>query len=126
MATLTVRQPSSPATRAVRAASWARRGEDAASTLPRRATPVWSDLYSLQPPVTATPICVGPGTALLPSTPAAVAPQATAEPAAEAVFDAVAAGWFESTWELQQGLDIAEGLPQDMPLEAWLQVYLQA
>lgn len=33
-------------------------------------------------------------------------------------------GWFDSTWDLKHGLDIAEGLPSDLPLDGWLQVYL--
>lgn len=33
-------------------------------------------------------------------------------------------GWFDSTWELAQGLDISEGLPTDLPLDGWLQLYL--
>ncbi len=35
-------------------------------------------------------------------------------------------GWFNSTWELANGLDIAEGLPTDLPLDGWLQFYLAA
>ncbi len=35
-------------------------------------------------------------------------------------------GWFDSTWELSQGLDIAEGMPSDLPLDGWLQFYLAA
>lgn len=35
-------------------------------------------------------------------------------------------GWFNSTWELANGLDIAEGLPADLPLDGWLQFYLAA
>ena len=34
------------------------------------------------------------------------------------------AGWFDSTWELQHGLDIAEGLPADLPLGDWLKIYV--
>jgi hypothetical protein len=34
--------------------------------------------------------------------------------------------WFESTWDLQQGLDIAEAQVVDLPLELWLQVSLTA
>lgn len=35
-------------------------------------------------------------------------------------------GWFDSTWELANGLDIAEGMPADLPLDGWLQFYLAA
>ncbi|MEO8279324.1 MAG: hypothetical protein ABI564_06495 [Ideonella sp.] len=35
-------------------------------------------------------------------------------------------GWFDSTWELANGLDIAEGMPSDLPLDGWLQFYLAA
>jgi hypothetical protein len=34
--------------------------------------------------------------------------------------------WFESTWDLQQGLDVAECSPADLPLALWLQVELAA
>lgn len=34
--------------------------------------------------------------------------------------------WFESTWDLQQGLDVAECAPADLPLALWLQVELAA
>lgn len=34
---------------------------------------------------------------------------------------AASSGWFESTWELARGLDVAEGLPADLPVDAWLQ-----
>lgn len=111
MATLTVRQPASPAARAVRHATWARRGAEVA--LPRRSTPVLSDLYTLLPPTGTNPITL-PAAAVV------------AVPASDAPADTAAAGWFDSTWELQQGLDVAEGLPVDVPLEAWLQVYLTA
>ena len=35
-------------------------------------------------------------------------------------------GWFDSTWELAKGLDIAEGMPSNLPLDGWLQFYLAA
>lgn len=114
MATLTVRLPATAADRATRHAAWGRRaGADAAraTPLPRRATPVWSDLYTLQPPACETAITLE-----------AVAPAKAPLRAA----DDDRGGWFDSTWELQQGLDVAEGLPADVPLEAWLQVYLNA
>lgn len=34
--------------------------------------------------------------------------------------------WFESTWDLQQGLDIGEAQPVDLPLELWLAVGMAA
>ena len=29
-------------------------------------------------------------------------------------------GWFDSSWDLQAGLDVREGLPEEARLEAWL------
>ncbi len=43
-----------------------------------------------------------------------------------AADEAVSSGWFESTWELAKGLDISEGMPADLPLDGWLQIYLAA
>ena len=31
-------------------------------------------------------------------------------------------GWFHSSWELGQGLDVREGLPADAGLDEWLAV----
>lgn len=48
-------------------------------------------------------------------------------PAAGTCNDEIAPrGWFDSTWELANGLDIAEGMPADLPLDGWLQFYLAA
>ncbi len=33
-------------------------------------------------------------------------------------------GWFDSTWELDRGLDVREGWPADVPLGVWLDCYL--
>ncbi len=45
--------------------------------------------------------------------------------AVDAGVDEIASsGWFDSTWELANGLDIAEGMPSDLPLDGWLQFYL--
>jgi hypothetical protein len=44
--------------------------------------------------------------------------------AASAADDRASPGWFDSTWDLQQGLEISEGLPSDLPLDCWLQAYL--
>jgi hypothetical protein len=33
-------------------------------------------------------------------------------------------GWFDSSWELGQGLDVREGLPADAGLAEWLAVCL--
>ena len=33
-------------------------------------------------------------------------------------------GWFDSSWELGQGLDVREGLPVDAGLDEWLAVCL--
>ena len=43
-----------------------------------------------------------------------------------AAGEAVSSGWFDSTWELSKGLDISEGMPADLPLDGWLQLYLAA
>ena len=53
----------------------------------------------------------------------------TASAQAQSELDAADThGWYDSTFELQQGLDVAEGLPvdvpADMPLGDWLQAYL--
>lgn len=50
--------------------------------------------------------------------------QADAHCADEALPES--SGWFESTWDLQQGLDVAECTPADLPLALWLQVELAA
>ena len=100
MATLTVRLPAAAADRAQRQAAWHRTGADT----PRRARPLLAEVFELQPPRAASAIHL---------------PSSDAD-------DSAVKGWFDSTWELQQGLDVAEGLPADLPLEAWLQVYLQA
>ena len=28
-------------------------------------------------------------------------------------------GWYESSWDLQRGLDVCEGLPLDLPMDVW-------
>jgi len=33
-------------------------------------------------------------------------------------------GWFDSSWELVNGLDVCEGLPSDAGLDEWLAAYL--
>jgi len=33
-------------------------------------------------------------------------------------------GWFDSSWELENGLDVREGLPAGAGLEEWLAVCL--
>ena len=35
-------------------------------------------------------------------------------------------GWFDSSWELESGLDVREGLPGDARLNEWLTVCLRA
>lgn len=113
MATLTVRLPAHAADRTARQAGWTRRPfgpVPRAATLPRRATPVLSELYTLQTPAGQSSLAL----------------EVAAAPAARPTADDSTGGWFDSTWELQQGLDVAEGLPADVPLEAWLQVYLNA
>lgn len=34
-------------------------------------------------------------------------------------------GWFESSWDLQQGLEVREGLPTDARLHEWIGVCLR-
>jgi hypothetical protein len=34
-------------------------------------------------------------------------------------------GWFDSSWELTQGLDVCEDLPGDAPLQQWLSAVAQ-
>ncbi len=34
-------------------------------------------------------------------------------------------GWFDSTWELDRGLDVREGWPADVPLGVWLDGFLR-
>ena len=34
-------------------------------------------------------------------------------------------GWFDSSWELRSGLQVREGLPADLPLQAWIEAWLQ-
>jgi hypothetical protein len=33
-------------------------------------------------------------------------------------------GWFDSSWELENGLDVREGLPADAGLDEWLAAYV--
>ncbi len=35
-------------------------------------------------------------------------------------------GWFDSSWDLVRGLEVREGVPDDAPLEAWLQACVAA
>lgn len=110
MATLTVRLHTATADHALRHAMWST-GQRGAVEVSRRSRQVALQVFELQPPCGPTSITLPRAQAALPATPA---------------DDAGFNGWFDSTWELQQGLDVAEGLPADLPLEAWLQVYLQA
>ena len=34
-------------------------------------------------------------------------------------------GWFDSSWELSTGLQVKEGLPADLPLNGWIEAWLQ-
>ena len=36
------------------------------------------------------------------------------------------AGWFDSSWDLQRGLEVHEGLPEDAPLTEWIEVCLRS
>jgi hypothetical protein len=51
--------------------------------------------------------------------------QSTGEASADEALPE-SSSWFESTWDLQQGLDVAECTPADLPLALWLQVELAA
>jgi len=51
-------------------------------------------------------------------------------PAAEVVLDDPAErlggpGWFDSSWDLQRGLEVREGLPGDPQLNEWIEVCLR-
>ncbi len=35
-------------------------------------------------------------------------------------------GWFESSWDLQRGLDVREGLPADCRWEEWVEAWLRS
>jgi hypothetical protein len=35
-------------------------------------------------------------------------------------------GWFDSSWELQRGLDVREGLPDDVKPHEWIEVCLSS
>ena len=35
-------------------------------------------------------------------------------------------GWFDSSWDLQCGLDVREGLPEDVRLNEWIDVCLRS
>lgn len=35
-------------------------------------------------------------------------------------------GWFDSSWDLEQGLEVSEGLPSDMKLQDWLDAMRRA
>jgi len=37
----------------------------------------------------------------------------------------VGPGWFDSSWELRSGLQVKEGLPSDLPLQGWIEAWLQ-
>jgi len=37
----------------------------------------------------------------------------------------VGPGWFDSSWELRSGLQVKEGLPADLPLQGWIEAWLQ-
>lgn len=82
----------------------------ACRTRPRRSPlAVVAEVLQLQPPTGSSVI--------------RLEPQNAARPLCDV---GSAAGWFDSTWDLQQGLEISEGLPAELPLADWLQVYLAA
>ena len=49
----------------------------------------------------------------------------TADPTAAARPTPIGPGWFDSSWELRNGLQVKEGLPSDLPLHGWLETWLQ-
>ena len=52
------------------------------------------------------------------------APQATSDrPSATPVDDRRGPGWFDSSWDLQCGLEVCEGLPEDAGLKEWLETF---
>jgi hypothetical protein len=77
----------------------------------RAAAPRREPALAVQPPAAAEPI---DGSAFVTLVSTALA-SAETEPAG---------GWYDSTWDLQQGLEVSEawpqGLPADLPLDAWL------
>ena len=52
------------------------------------------------------------------------APQATSDrPAAICADDRRGPGWFDSSWDLQCGLEVCEGSPEDAGLKEWLEAF---
>ena len=45
--------------------------------------------------------------------------------AGEPIRRPVGPGWFDSSWELRSGLQVKEGLPADLPLQGWIETWLQ-
>ena len=43
---------------------------------------------------------------------------------ADATASPVGPGWYESSWDLQRGLVVSEGLPNDASLHEWLEHHL--
>jgi hypothetical protein len=37
----------------------------------------------------------------------------------------VGPGWLDSSWELRSGLQVKEGMPADLPLQGWIETWLQ-
>ncbi len=35
-------------------------------------------------------------------------------------------GWFDSSWDLQQGLEVSERLPEDAMLNQWIEICLRS
>ena len=50
--------------------------------------------------------------------------EALREPGEAAFDESHGPGWFDSSWELVQGLEVREGLPADAGLDEWLAVCL--
>ena len=50
--------------------------------------------------------------------------QALCLPSSTEVEHGSYSGWWDSSHELRQGLDVREGLPSDAPVDAWLTLWL--
>jgi hypothetical protein len=90
----------------------------------RRASDAQTSHQSLteicMPRLTFAPFAVAPrphrthatGTRRLADAAAAVAPELLCGP-----------GWFDSSWELRAGLEVHEGLPEDIRLDEWVDAF---
>jgi len=49
---------------------------------------------------------------------------AGAMPSRSARAGAAGPGWFDSSWDLQRGLEVCESWPADAPLHFWIESFL--